>query len=636
VKLIDRYTILSSIERVLHHRDAQLDAPCTLETMVLMVASELREASSRTYSYQGIIPAPAVAAFVDGTSTPAETQSICDAVMIDNSIIAELIAASDTHREVGLPPMPHELAERLFGMMPPAYEVRSVSRVKRKSRSAVLAVALTLAAMLAVALTVVFSRIHSVSVPDVAVDSNRNAVQLEAQGEQVDWIPSMVGAENTHQGEAPEVTTLIPVDGSTTPETEMASVDNAPTARERQHEKEVAVIPEKLPEPADVPLPIYHQLESLSWTVIQGMLAAQMDSVAPRNEGSQDYSARTPWKGIDVDTREHFLAPRNAMRWLTLPGCRAVAQFEGGGRLVLAPDTSVTIRTDRNLSALFRIQHGSLALLDMPASTAFQFESETLTTEEMVCEQESSLIVGFGPSGLQLHITSGAIASTGRRMGPGGFSVDAAGDIQIWEPPRKIPVWIGKDGPKLNLPKHVLGQITAAPNLLSAVDQQLKQILNDPNVSAADVQLAHLLANWEAALVDPHLFRLVGQPQPLLRQVAMVRLLQTPEWEPRYASIWNSVEHANPDMRQVELWKTLAGLTRRAGVPTAAQLDQLLQGLQASSMPVRAISDQLLRSFFVSGPAFDPTWNGQIQTRGAGVWRRYVVQATSMTRGGLK
>jgi hypothetical protein len=50
----------------------------------------------------------------------------------------------------------------------------------------------------------------------------------------------------------------------------------------------------------------------------------------------------------------------------------------------------------------------------------------------------------------------------------------------------------------------------------------------------------------------------------------------------------------------------------------------MLTGLQAPQITTRSLNDYLLRRFAGGGPIFDPSWTGQNQTRGVGLWRSYL------------
>ncbi len=120
--VLNRQTILASINRHLCGNLAETGEVRPLGEIVPLVADEIRalslhSGSSNTASAV-VVPIEQVAAFVDGQLTSDETQNVCDAVMVDNSILAELIAAvrltHDTTRE--LPPLSDALSAQLIAM----------------------------------------------------------------------------------------------------------------------------------------------------------------------------------------------------------------------------------------------------------------------------------------------------------------------------------------------------------------------------------------------------------------------------------------------------------------------------------------------------------------------------------------
>lgn len=115
---MNRNTILAVIDRQLRDSFAETGDVRPLGEIVFRVASEIRPKTEVGNHQAIVIPIEKVASFVDGHLDPFESQMICDAVMVDNSVLAELIAAvraRETSAEQ-LPPISSSLSARLNAM----------------------------------------------------------------------------------------------------------------------------------------------------------------------------------------------------------------------------------------------------------------------------------------------------------------------------------------------------------------------------------------------------------------------------------------------------------------------------------------------------------------------------------------
>jgi hypothetical protein len=113
---VNRQTILESVHRQLRESLAETGEVRPLGEIVPRVAGEIRsQSASATTNSTGIIPVEKVAAFVDGHLQSEEAEAICDAVMVDNSVLAEIIAAVRATQVSceQLPPLPASLSAQL-------------------------------------------------------------------------------------------------------------------------------------------------------------------------------------------------------------------------------------------------------------------------------------------------------------------------------------------------------------------------------------------------------------------------------------------------------------------------------------------------------------------------------------------
>ena len=170
-------------------------------------------------------------------------------------------------------------------------------------------------------------------------------------------------------------------------------------------------------------------------------------------------------------------------------------------------------------------------------------------------------------------------------------------------------------------------QIASSDNLSNTLNQLLEQ----QSADAFDEKRLALISAWRASLNNENLFRQANARRPFLRVAALQRIVQTPEWDPRYAAIWSEIELSVGDARKVLFLRNIVQLARQGGKPNLAQVNPLLALLESSDIASRALSDFLLRQFYGGGPVYDPTWTDEANTRGIGLWRRFI-NATSAAR----
>lgn len=117
---MNRQTILASINRQLRLSFAETGEVRPLGEIVSRVAQEIRPGFTEPVADgpATLVPIEQVASFVDGHVDLAEANTICEAVMVDNSVLAELVAAVRAMQIPGdqLPPLSAALAAQLHAM----------------------------------------------------------------------------------------------------------------------------------------------------------------------------------------------------------------------------------------------------------------------------------------------------------------------------------------------------------------------------------------------------------------------------------------------------------------------------------------------------------------------------------------
>ena len=122
---MNRETILVCITRNLReHRGGPTAAHSaesrSLAAVVQRVAAEVRSEPLQAKNINKVIPLPTVAAFVDGELSPGESATVIEAIMTDNSVLAEVIASVKAKIEwaESTTPLPSHFADRLNAMVP--------------------------------------------------------------------------------------------------------------------------------------------------------------------------------------------------------------------------------------------------------------------------------------------------------------------------------------------------------------------------------------------------------------------------------------------------------------------------------------------------------------------------------------
>ena len=115
---MNRQSILAVIHRQLRENFAETGEVRPLGEVVGHVADEIRSSRNGAVTATTVIPIETVAAFVDGNLSAEESELVCRAAQVDNSVLAELVSAV---RAIGysrseLDPLPDALASQLLSM----------------------------------------------------------------------------------------------------------------------------------------------------------------------------------------------------------------------------------------------------------------------------------------------------------------------------------------------------------------------------------------------------------------------------------------------------------------------------------------------------------------------------------------
>ncbi len=646
---LDRQTILNCVHRHLQESDGELGVLLPIGKMIPRIASELRgngKVQNVNSASVPVMPMPLVAAFVDGDISADEERSICNAVLIDNSVLAEIVAALRFANEVNeLPPLSSSMTARLMGI--PTLDMSSetgakpvisasgqgnkslrhseVKQMKRQRRMPVgFAVFVSLAASILALFWFGYFGTKS-QIVDQPSDSAFTGLATDT-GSQHTTQPVPPNKKINDFAVEPKGTLEIIGDSSlpmpripeSTGRNEVATeADSKKIASETRVDNSLESM-----EPSET-THLSSEISGIRWTKISGLLAQR--SGGPDKPKTVVESA---WESVEPGRREwdsnNDLKP---LELRTLPLSRAEASLASGGRIVLAADTGLQMtRTKQNVPGRLDLQHGFVALVDVPKGTTIDLCLTGTTMGTLRWESKATIVLGMTAAGLQAQIDGGEISiddkskrSTAVIIGPGKVT-------ELKERITRIPNWVARPIESVSLPKAILAQIASSDNLGNTLNLLLEQQSND----AVDDQRMALISTWRASLNNENLYRQANARRPFVRIAALQRIVQTPEWDPRYTAIWSDIDVAIGDARKILFLRNIVRLARQGGKPNMGQVSPLLTLLESSDIASRALSDFLLRNFYGGGPVYDPTWTDEANTRGIGLWRRFINAATTI------
>ncbi len=626
---MNRETILSSIQRHLRdHRDESV-AVRSLGEVVRRVATDVRRdqqhAANGDATTTSVIPIQIVAAFIDGTLSSEETAAVCDAVLNDNSVLAELVAAVRGKQELiqAPPELSTELRNRLLAQAPivipppaepqfdPIDEPTSIERRREPRSPEAYVIATLIVATAATVLAILYSRrslepqkpleqeiaIAPAATPEMAPHTTAEPDALVTQEPQLEETP-LVNRQ--------PMPTISPSESA------MDAPVLAPEERQRTMPESVVVdAKQDSPLPKPTP-PSVSPMRDLEWTRVSGLVALQTVVAA-----AADYRQRDNWTSVSESSRA-FTEDNSSqiISVFALPLSRAEAELGSGGRFVLSGDTAVEMSTtDAGASMVINVLHGMLALVDLPAGSVIRVQVGGQDVLRLRFETEASAVIEYSPSGLQTQAHGG--------------TVTVENDVAP-ETLKRMPTWIDRAVDNVGVPRTILAQISQSPSLVPELNARSVALARQAQRSRSESRILATLGVWQAALAGENLPRLMNVPEAEIRNAAVVRLVELPPWDPRYASTWDGVDRALQGPRQTQQIQQICEQLQ-VGVPAdAVQIDLLLMGLESPVLARRAICDYLLRRFNHGGPPFDPSWTGQEQQRGVALWQRTLGRATGL------
>ena len=606
-----------------------------LGELIPQIAAELRAGIDISGVQVSVTAVPLVAAFIDGVVSPQEEFAVCQAILVDNSVVAELVAGVLALEEVQphadpLPGLSNDLATRLLEITSQAFSTSAIELadaeehvvapehskeqvstliparkpVSTRSKSKWLQPALAAFAVAACLLLIVWWTLSQAGLRNGRDEVVRVPSQPEVRDpfeSSQDELPQPVRqsasredglAVQTPNGN-PTLTPQSPIELSPleTPPPEMPQVAAVPPAPSLTKPDEFIATP----------------IKSLQWKKISGLLAQR--TLNP------DYSEEFGWKGVTTGGDDELKAA-DATQWLTLPMSRAEADIASGGSLVLAADTRLSLtQGGQSTSAKVSLAHGLIAFVDMPRNTSIEFtDNDQAIAVIKWGATKSTLIMTVTDAGLQAQVTGGEVSINQQSVRNRVVSIDSQSVNELKDRNTRLPAWVSRPVENIPVSKAILGQLAGADNLSEMLDRHL-----EAGTSAGE---ADMLTIWRASLSDSNLLRTAESRSPLVRIQALQRLVALPEWDVRYKQSWQRFATTINNEAELMLLRHSFDSVRQGGKLNVAQIAQLVKLLESPQFAVRSLSDFILRNNFGGGPQFDP--NPQSNTRGIGLWKRYI------------
>lgn len=589
-----------------------------LGELIPPIAEELRAGHSTQGLPVQVVPLPLVAAFIDGDITPEEEQLVCRAVLVDNSVLAELVASILALDEAALPaaslpPLSNALSERLQSLIPapsqPKHDVANTQSPLQHTAPKLVPPtwirpalwSLAMAASLALLVWWFNSQTSTLRAPIPVVDLPQQP-QPPSIGVLPD-IPTDVLPRNEELAAQPPIVEpeqQAPVLPLESPSASEAAASLAMTPSD-PGQSMLAVV-------ADQPA-----IENIQWRKITGLLA--------QRSSQSDYADDQGWRGVKAGAPMWNSKQKEATELLTLPLSRAEAELVGGGRLVMAADTKLAFASAGTQSASrIAIAHGWLALVDWPQGSAIEFNHDQGNATARWSTPKASLVVTVTDVGLQVQVLGGEVTINDRHFRNASVNINGANISELKDRNSRLPAWVSRSVENVPLSKAVLAQLAESDNILESLERLL-----DASALRNEADQGHLLlSSWRASLGDTNLLKIAENRSPAVRAQALNRLRGLPEWDTRYKRTWTTFSTLVENDDQLLFLRQAFELTRRGGKLNSTQVMRLVNFLESAQLAVRSLSDFILRSHFGGGPPFDANLSPPANTRNVGLWKRYI------------
>ncbi len=460
---MNRTLVLETIRSTLVQLEHQQQADKPLGEVVPLVARRLRSDQNATVQETQVVPFNVVAAFVDGQATPEEELTVCAAILVDNSVLAELIAVVRAEMRSGMEPeLSMALTDRLLALKPPAIAsslnsiVATIDPIDEQVPASLL-------------------RLNEKAQPTPATNTHRWSTWLALAASVVLLIvawgiwsrskPAGNDAEIVQQ--SPKPSPQVPDDSSLAPKIvpdEVREIVQNPVTESIRDINEPIESPRvandgpsknSIPDMA-APAPVvplapdkgnqYAAQDATSaqtdwtnvkWSRVQGLLARREAVSTNAGAESQRYGK---WIGTVEDSA--LARPHAQVRWRTFPGSYAQASLASGGRLVLQADTEIELQESAQRQSSLALEHGAFAFVDLPKGTDVQIYYAGHPVHVQWNSKATMVCLGSS-QGLQAQVNGGQITIEGKPYKNVTLNIrpDAVSEVNV---SRQLPAWINR------------------------------------------------------------------------------------------------------------------------------------------------------------------------------------------------
>ncbi|MEO1526899.1 MAG: hypothetical protein AAFX06_15790 [Planctomycetota bacterium] len=453
----------------------------------------------------------------------------------------------------------------------------------------------------------------------------------------VSWRSFSIDEESKTIAEDSDVTpsvTPLPPDSDSTPGPSMVVEDSSPlddnSAPAPTPEPESVREPDPMARPAPEPMIVDATPEPTSdpptprpinsgtpkplfakWNQIDGLL---LQSDSPRVVNAMSLASPSKPKSVPTGTELTFVSTsaESRLRLETLPLCRAEAELDGGGTLVVADDT----RIEMTRGGAIDLRYGAIALMDVGRKTMIRIGSSLRTGIPVFSPEGASVVVRRTTSGMEFDVKDQPV-----RIGEETFinkTVRVDSETQqataLDDAPARLPRWTRERTQRIELGRTILAQLSTSED----VGGSIQQLIQSGSVRG---ESSMLLRNWFVASRRDYLMRLIASDDGLIRESALTYLRETRPNDPRHGELWRMLRAKSQNARQFALVRSLFADYWAGQRPASNRRDGLVMMLAANDPSVRATGDFLLRTFYGKGPPFIMNANTRTQQRVIGNWR---------------
>ncbi|MGB7325074.1 MAG: hypothetical protein WBD31_09390 [Rubripirellula sp.] len=634
---MQRQTVLETIHRHLRVGTASVERDqvgLPLSEIVGRVARELRREKPDPSIVVTVIPIEQVAAFVDGNLDSARVDAVCRAVLVDNGVLAELIAAvrATQSSSDSLPPVSQPLTERLLATHPAELiSSKDIARMMyepetqaRRSRMRILIPAIMATAIALIVYLNRDSATETVPTPELETpkivaksdldDKDASTPETLAEQDQVTPTPASSTASSTAsiaESENAGSPDVVPADIGPAEADPMVAQPVEPL------QPGVAELPATQETPDKAPPPVATRVlqpapkwTAMRWTDIAGLVGTIDRAVPPPSDVSPDDVAKSKlrkFRRVVAPSRATFDEPVN---FHSLRFSRGIAKIEtesddDGGEILIDEDSVALIASGiNNASAQIDVRRGLIAIRNVPEHSGLVLRRGVTPLGLVVFDAEATVLIHAIAGGMELHLQNAALKTDEGWFDGDAVRLTAGSTTEMNNLTSLSADWMSND--PVSLDKVLMSQIGESTDLIASIDTQINRLAGSSRLNDSQSTKLSQLIQMRLSLAGDRLFSMVTSEFEAVRVAAVEAIALLPKNDPRFEPVWASIES---DIVTARLRSSIDGwmqLVRTGGQPKPNQLANMLAGLKSTKPTVRGLCDSMLRSYVPDPPSVDP------------------------------